>query len=253
MTKTEKSGRRSTAAIEAAAVDANADARPARRRKLPRAEKAIENRNALLRAAAKVVGEVGYKEASIARITREAGLAHGTFYLYFDTRQDMLDAVLPFVGEELTLFIRQRVSGATSALDVEERSFRAAFEYLARNPGFYRTLNEAEFAAPAGFEKHFSSTAQRYLSSLKRSKDSGEFTEYSARELEVIAHMLMAVRFYLYLRFVKADGGDDGRLPEWVVQTYLKFLRNGLALEGPAAKKKNKGISKATGRRGAGP
>ena len=208
---------------------------------MPRAEKAIENRNALLRAAAKVVGEVGYQQASIARITREAGLAHGTFYLYFDTRQEMLDAVLPFVGEELTLFIRQRASGARDGLDLEERSFRAAFEYLARNPGFYRTLNEAEFAAPAGFERHFSSTAGRYLNSLKRSKDNGELSEYSSRELEVLAHMLMAVRFYLYLRFVKADGGDDGRLPEWVVQTYLKFLRGGLAFESAATAKKARG------------
>jgi AcrR family transcriptional regulator len=237
MTKTEKSLRQAPAPEAAGAADA-LNGGPSRRRRVPRAEKAIENRNALLRAAAKVVGEVGYQEASIARITREAGLAHGTFYLYFDTRQDMLDAVLPFVGEELSLFIRQRVSGARDGLEVEERSFRAAFEYLGRNPGFYRMLNEAEFAAPAGFEKHFSSTADRYLKSLERSKNNGELTEYSPRELEVLVYMLMAVRFYLYLRFVKRDGGDDGRLPEWVVQTYLKFLRGGLGFKPPKAAKK---------------
>src|SRR4051812_26598723 len=111
MTKGERNGRHA-AAPEPASPGDPAAAGPAKRRKMPRAEKAIENRNALLRAAAKVVGEGGYQQASIARITREAGLAHGTFYLYFDNRQDMLDAVLPFVGEELSLFIRQRVSGA---------------------------------------------------------------------------------------------------------------------------------------------
>jgi len=56
----------------------------------------------------------------------------------------------------------------------------------------------------------------------------GELASYAARELEVIAYMLMAVRFYLYLRFVKGDGGDGGRLPEWVTRTYMKFLRGGL-------------------------
>jgi AcrR family transcriptional regulator len=227
MAKVERNGRLGAASEPSGSLDP-ARASPSRRRKVPRAEKAIENRNALLRAAAKVVGEVGYQQASIARITREAGLAHGTFYLYFENRQDMLDAVLPFVGEELSLFIRQRVSGARDGFEVEERSFRAAFEYLGRNPGFYRTLNEAEFAAPAGFDKHFSSTADRYLKSLKRSKDNGELTGYSSRELEVLVYMLMAVRFYLYLRFVKADGGEEGRLPEWVAKTYLKFLRGGL-------------------------
>jgi len=182
----------------------------------------------LLRAAAQIVGEVGYQDASIARITQKAGLAHGTFYLYFDSRQDLLEAVLPFVGEELALFIRQRVSGAKNALDVEEKSFRAAFEYLARNPGFYRTLNEAEFAAPVGFAKQFDNAAHRYMASMLRSKERGELEGYTTKELDVVVYMLMAIRFYLYLRFVKDDGGDSGRLPEWVVKTYMKFLRGGL-------------------------
>ena len=56
-------------------------------KKLRRAEKAIENRRAFLRAGAKVVAKYGYAEASIARIAEEAGLAQGTFYLYFPTRQ----------------------------------------------------------------------------------------------------------------------------------------------------------------------
>jgi AcrR family transcriptional regulator len=240
-----------SARASGAVVIADAPASEVRpgRRKLPRAEKAIENRNALLRAAAKVVGEVGYQDASIARITQEAGLAHGTFYLYFDSRQHLLDAVLPFVGEELSLFIRQRASGAKNALDLEERSFRAAFEYLARNPGFYRTLNEAEFSAPVGFKKHFDKTADRYVASLKRSKERGELENYTVEELEVVAYMLMAMRFYLYLRFVKGDGDNSGRLPEWVIKTYMKFLRAGL-LDGHTDSNRSNVVSQAKRRGG---
>ena len=43
-----------------------------------RAEKAAQTRAELLRAAADVVGEVGYREASIARIPQRAGIAQGT-------------------------------------------------------------------------------------------------------------------------------------------------------------------------------
>jgi AcrR family transcriptional regulator len=196
---------------------------------LRRAEKAVETRNALLRAAAKVVGEHGYSEASIARITREAGLAEGTFYLYFKTRQELLEAVLPFVGEGLTSFIQAKVKGSATALEVEERSFRAAFEYLRLNPGFYRTLNEAEFSAPKGFAVQYGNAAGRYLKSFKRSKKRGELADYSSRELEVLVYMLMGIRFYLYLRFVKNEGKRGARLPEWVVEAYLKFIRKALA------------------------
>ncbi len=202
---------------------------PARpQKKLRRAEKAIENRRALLRAASKVVARYGYAEASVARITQEAGFAQGTFYLYYKTRQDLLDEVLPFTGEELSKFIRQRVKGAKDAFEVEELSFRAAFDYLQKNPGFYRMLNEAEFSAPRGFKAQFDNAASRYLTSLKRSRDRGELRAYEPRELEVLAYILMGIRFYIYLRFVKSEGGKTLRLPDWVVRTYMKFIRHGL-------------------------
>lgn len=200
----------------------------ARGRKPRRAEKAAENQKALLQAAAKVVGKYGYTEASIARITQEAGLALGTFYRYYDSRQDMLDEVLPYVGNELSAFIRGRVKGAKNAFEVEEQSFRAAFDYLHKNPGFYRMLNEAEFAAPRGFTTQFQQSASRYLRSLGRSRGRGELKGYEPRELEVLVYMLMAIRFYLYLRFMKSDSGQIRRLPEWVVDTYMKFIRHGL-------------------------
>ena len=200
----------------------------ARKRKLGRAERSLENRKALLNAAAKVVSRYGYQEASIARITQLAGLALGTFYLYFESRQDLLDQVLPYVGEDLFSHIRAQVKGARDAFDVEERSFRAAFDYLHENPGFYRMLNEAEFSAPKGFRSHFKGAADRYLASLKRSHERGELRGYEQRELEVLVYMLMAIRFYLYLRFVKGSGGGTKRLPDWVVKTYMKFIRYGL-------------------------
>ena len=52
-----------------------------------------------------VVGEQGYAGASIALITQRAGLAQGTFYLYFDSREDLFDQLLPEVGQELLDFL----------------------------------------------------------------------------------------------------------------------------------------------------
>ncbi|MFH5926334.1 helix-turn-helix domain-containing protein [Roseomonas xinghualingensis] len=55
-------------------------------------------RRALFDAAARVAGEFGYAEASIARSTEAAGVAQGTFYNYFASRQDFLDQLLPARG-----------------------------------------------------------------------------------------------------------------------------------------------------------
>lgn len=91
-------------------------AKPRKVRK-SRAEKSAENRQSLLRAAAEVVGEVGYREASIARITQRAGLAQGTFYLYFESQQDLFDQLLPTIGSELLEDLAERVHGARDILD----------------------------------------------------------------------------------------------------------------------------------------
>ena len=80
--------------------DREAEMAVAGKRKLRRPEKADANRKGLFQAAAYVVGKHGYANASIGRITERCGLAQGTFYLYFDSRQDLFDQLLPAVGEE---------------------------------------------------------------------------------------------------------------------------------------------------------
>ena len=47
----------------------------------------------LLDAGLRVLCEVGYAEATVAAITREAGVAKGTFYLYFPTKAHLLVAL----------------------------------------------------------------------------------------------------------------------------------------------------------------
>lgn len=195
----------------------------AKRRGITRAERSEKNRNAIMRAAEEVVGEYGYRDASIARITEKAGVAEGTFYLYFKSRQELFDQLLPHLGEELIEYLKKRVSGSDGALEVEERGFRGFFEFLQFNPSFFRILNEAEIEAPKAHAVHFNKLRANYLVSLKRSWSRGELPGFEERELEVLVYMLMAARSYLYLRYSKTEGGPRP-LPDWVVTAYLKVV-----------------------------
>jgi AcrR family transcriptional regulator len=53
-----------------------------------------EKRDKLLAAALKLFVEKGAQNTSTAEIAREAGLASGTLFLYFPTRQDLMDALV---------------------------------------------------------------------------------------------------------------------------------------------------------------
>jgi AcrR family transcriptional regulator len=196
-------------------------------RRLSRAERAPEARETIFAAAARVVGQHGYAEASITRITEAAGIAQGTFYLYFGSRQELFDELLPHVGVDMLHFIGKRIRGATDVYDMEERGFRAFFDFLKGNAGFFRILNEAEVAAPVAFRKHFQLLSERYVEALNRARGKGEIGRFEADELDTVAYIFMAARSYLYLRHVKERPGARA-LPEKVVQTYMKLVRNGL-------------------------
>lgn len=212
-------------------TDASAQAAP--RPKLRRAEKSELNRAALMRAAAEVIGAQGYEGASIGRITERAGLAQGTFYLYFESRQALFDILLPELSRQATQYIAAKAHGAKSFFELEERGFRGFLEWVKEHPSHMRVLNEAEVAAPKAFEQHFEQLLKGYLSALTRARAQGEIKAYSDRELRAIAYMLIGARNYLHLGFSQENGGQRAA-PKWLVESYMSFVRSALA-QSPAA------------------
>ena len=59
-----------------------------------RHEMALKTRENLIEAAKKVISIKGFKEASIQDITEEAGVAKGTFYTYFKTKEEIVEELL---------------------------------------------------------------------------------------------------------------------------------------------------------------
>ena len=102
---------------------------PAKLTKLNRVERNAWTKQKLFDAATKVVGKSGYAEASVARITGEAGVAQGTFYNDFESRQELLDQLLPKIGLDMLQFIRARTSIANAAKREMER-LSAFFDFI---------------------------------------------------------------------------------------------------------------------------
>lgn len=195
--------------------------------KLTRAQKAEQIKAALFEAAVKVVGEHGYLNAMIVMITSQANVANGTFYNYFETRQDLFDQLLPRLGREMLTFIGDRSRDGADEFEREQQRLLAFFEYLRERPEFYRILYEAEVFAPAAFEEHTRLVQDRYVHLLERALKAGDICGYAPRELEAIVLILMGARYYMAMRYGPQDGGG-GRLPDAVVRTYSKFIAGGL-------------------------
>lgn len=196
--------------------------------KLTREKKFERNRAALIDAAAIVVGEFGYSNASVARITQEAGLGQGTFYRYFENRQALFDLLLPLKGTELLDHIGNAIKGAPSFVDVEVLALRTFLVWARERPWFLRLLHEAHIAAPTGYRIHMDNIRDRFRNSLHRSWMKGEFPNFAENELDTIVVTLTAARDYIYNEFV-AQGDLSDEAMDQILSTYRKLISSGLS------------------------
>jgi AcrR family transcriptional regulator len=194
-----------------------------------RAERSETIRRALFRAAAEIVGEVGYADAPVSRITGRANVAQGTFYNYFQSRQDLFDQLLPSLGSSMLEFIKGRVDPDATGAERETQRITAYFQYLHKHPEFYRILYEAETHAPAAHRKHMDLIASGYVRALRRHWERGEMPGYEEHEFEPVAYVLLAARGYLSMRY--GAGRDGVTVPDWVVNAYAKLIGYGLFAE----------------------
>src|SRR3974390_3485966 len=67
----------------------------------PRSRKGAETRARLLAAAKEIFEENGFLDARISDIAERAGLSHGSFYHYFDSKEEVFREVAEAVDEQL--------------------------------------------------------------------------------------------------------------------------------------------------------
>ena len=197
-------------------------------RRMKRAEKSEATRTALFAAAIATVGEYGYAETSVARITEKAGVAQGTFYNYFDSRQDLLDQLLPSISVRLLEHVKQKVRDAEDSPIARERArITGFFEFLEQTPHLFKMLHEGEIHAPEGFRRHASLQTQSYERAMLREHEKGYLIGVSANEIPAIAEIMMGARHWLSTRFC-VDGSEIVQPPPDVIDTYMKLTVRGL-------------------------
>src|SRR3982751_6150106 len=72
-----------------------------------------DKREAILRAATSVFAHNGYFNSKVADIAREAGVADGTVYLYFKSKEDILHSIFDRSVEEALDAARKRIERVT--------------------------------------------------------------------------------------------------------------------------------------------
>jgi len=73
------------------------------------AKRTGEKYNAIIDAAVKVIAENGYHNSQVSKIAKEAGVADGTIYLYFENKEDVLISLFRVKMGDFTASARQEL------------------------------------------------------------------------------------------------------------------------------------------------
>ena len=132
-------------------------------------------RQQILDAAVRVFARSGYKNSGISEIIAEAGVARGTFYLYFESKLDVFNAILDLYLQGLKALVSRETTRDYSPLKIRSairESLMDSLRYYKDNRDLAAVvLREAMAIDPAfeekcmeivgGMHRHWSEAVQR--------------------------------------------------------------------------------------------
>ena len=194
--------------------------------KTPRTARGRKTQRAVLDAAAAEFGERGFHESSIVSITARAGVALGTFYTYFESKDALFRALVCDMSERVRDTVAPSLDSAPDAISREGAALSAFLGFARDHKEIYRIIDEAEFVVPDEWRRHYERTAQRIVERLQEGVARGEI---AGPVDEVHGWAIMGMNVFLGLRFGVQDGA---RALDEVAAIANTLLRQGLAHNG---------------------
>ncbi|EID15113.1 putative transcriptional regulator [Mycobacterium xenopi RIVM700367] len=202
---------------------------PTRRRRAVSDEDKSARRDQIIAAAKKVFARKGFHAATIADVAKQAGLAYGSVYWYFDSKEDLFHALMAVEEQAL----RSHLAAAVEAPggDGVEASFRAAvqatFEFFETDKATVKLLFRDAYALGDRFEKHLGGIYERFIDDIETfivvAQQRGEVVAAPPR---MVAYTLAALIGQLAHRRLSTDDGvTAAEVADFVVSLVLDGLR----------------------------
>ncbi len=166
----------------------------------PVTERGKATRQALLEAAEQVFAEHGFERASVAEITRRAGVAQGTFYVHFPDKKAAFLELVRHVNHQVRETTSRAIAGVERRADQERAGFAAYFRHVARDPSVYRIIRQAEFVDEEAYQDHYRRIADPYAARLRAAMSAGELPDDVDPEL--LAYILMGIGEFMGMKLV---------------------------------------------------
>jgi AcrR family transcriptional regulator len=208
-----------------------------RRRRAVSDEDKLQRRGEIMAAAKMVFAGKGFHSSTIADIAKQAGLAYGLIYWYFDSKDELFHALMAVEESALRSHVAAALSapGAAAESSGHEASFRASlqrsvqatFEFFESDKATVKLLLRDSYALGERFEKHLGGIYERFIDDIETfivaAQERGEVVAAPPR---MVAYALAALVGQLAHRRLSTD--DDvtaAQVADFVVALVLDVLR----------------------------
>jgi AcrR family transcriptional regulator len=184
----------------------------------------------ILTAAHKLLEQRGPEAMTMEEIAADAGVAKGTLYLYFQSKDDLIQALITRVGENILRDMEAALQAPGTPPEKLVRVVSVLLEYLNRErllfPIYARELLRGERKSRGGFRRRFEEMEEEFVTLVTRlfaeGIAAGQFIPANPRLLTFLIRGLVRATGY----YQKAEGQADAA--KEALPVILTLLSSGL-------------------------
>ncbi len=168
--------------------------------------------------------EKGYFNTTIQDITSKAGIAAGTFYLYFPNKLLLYKHILFEFQHDIRKMLSEKVSSIEGRFEKEKAGIKTFVKYAIDNPHAYNIIWESLYIDKNLFTDYYDGFAKRYERGLQKSIEDGEMHEV---DTEIVSWILMSISTFFGLKMVNELGSHHGDVEE-TIDKLMDILKTGI-------------------------
>ena len=203
----------------------------ARRRPVVSDNEKLRRRDEIMTAAEKVFARNGFHATTIADVAKEANLAYGSVYQYFDSKDDLFHALIAAEEYALRTHVAVALAASGTRFGYAEAPFRATlratFEFFETDRATTKLLFRDAYALDNRFDNRLGGIYERFIDDIETlivaAQKRGEVLAAPPR---LVAYTLTALIGQMaHRRLTTDDGVTAAEAADFIVSLVFKGLR----------------------------
>jgi AcrR family transcriptional regulator len=187
-----------------------------------RETKKQENRRAIINAGRRVFATLGFGAATVKDIIRESGLAQGSFYNYFDSKEDVFKVVLDEIVRPAQLEFKTLRSQARTAREFVGSAYRACIQFSVQDSASAELirLNQGAFREAFYLARVSADLRSDLMADLDAGIRSGMFVPH---DTPIMAETMVSLGIDIFLLCIN-DLEESERRIQFLEDLFLRSL-----------------------------